>query len=82
MAFTSASIVVLKRLAIRNRVSPSETTYERSVPDSVGVAEMGTVAVTDVATVRTADAETVEVADRATPGVTDVDAASAAGVGW
>ena len=50
MACMRASIVVLKRWAIKNKVSPSTTTYVRGAPGEEAVDVMGaaTVGVTDV----------------------------------
>ena len=61
LACMRASIVVLKRWAIRNKVSPSTTTYVRGAPDGAGAA----------------GEETVDVMGAATVGVTDVEAAVA-----
>jgi len=71
-----ASIVVSKRLAIRDKVSPSTTTYVRGAPGEEAVDVMGTatVGVTDE---EAAGEEAVGVMGAATVGVTDKEAASA-----
>ena len=76
MACMIASIVVLKRLAIRDKVSPSTTTYVRGAPgeETVDVTGAATVGVTDV---EAAGEEAVDVMGVATVGVTNAEAAGA-----
>ena len=77
MACMRASIVVLKRWAIRVKVSPSTTTYVRGAPgeETVDVMGVATVGVNDVEAAGAAGEETVDVTGAATVGVTDVEAA-------
>ena len=76
MACMIASIVVLKRWAIRVKVSPSTTTYVRGAPgeETVDVTGATTVGVSDV---EAAGKEAVDVMGAATVGVTNAEAAGA-----